>query len=90
MELVIRRRVKGLCMLLSLDEATVTSVQNVYRYGAYHLFQVGCSRYFIHTSYGSSFGTEHPVIFSHASVPANLSRGPPELVWKLFILCLIG
>ena len=90
MELVIRRRVKGLYMLLSLDEATVTSVQNVYRHGAYHLFKFRHSRYLIHTSGGFSLGTEHPVIFSHAFVPANLSRGPPELVWRLFLLCLIG
>ncbi len=85
MELIIRRRDKGLYMLLSLPGATAASVQTVYGYSAYQLFIVGHSRCLIHTSGGFPFGTEQSTIFSLEFVPENLSRGPPESAQKLFI-----
>jgi hypothetical protein len=90
MELVIRRRVKGLYISLRPFKGWAMSVLNVYRGGAYQLFIIRYSRFLIHTGEISSLGTERPVVFSLAFVFENLSRGPPELVWKLFILCLAG
>ena len=90
MELVTRRRIKGLYNSLRFLKGRAMSVRNVYRHSAYQLFIIRYSRCFIHTGDVSSMGTEQPVVFSLAFVFENSSRGPPELAWKLFILCLIG
>lgn len=90
MELVIRRRIKGLYISLRLLGARAMSVRNVYRDSAYQLFITRYSQSLIHTGDISSMGAERPAVFSPAFIFENVSRGPPEPAWKLFILCLAG
>ncbi len=85
MELIIRRRSKGLYVLLSLLGAMVTSVQTEDRHSTRQLVIVRLSLHLTHISSSFSFSTEQSIHFSFAFVFANLSRGPPELVKKLFV-----
>jgi hypothetical protein len=85
MELVIRRRSKGLSVLLSFLEAVVTSVQTEDGHRTRQPVVVGLSLYLIQTSGNFSFNAEKSIHFSQAFAFANLSRGPPELVKKRFV-----
>ena len=85
MELIIRRRSKGLYKLLSLFGAKVTSVQANNRHRARRIVRVRLSLHLTNTRISFYFINERLIHFTLAFVFTNLSRGPPELVYKHFI-----
>jgi hypothetical protein len=81
MELVVRRRSKGLFVLLSLIEAMVTFVQTEHGHSSLRPVVVRLSLYIFHTSSNFSFSSGRS-IHSPPAFFANLSRGPPESAGK--------
>jgi hypothetical protein len=85
MELIIRRRSKGLYKLLSLFGVTVTSVQAMDRHRARQIVRVRLSLHLTDKRISFYFINEQPIRLRLAFVFANLSRGPPVSVKKLFV-----